>query len=380
MILQQQEIQAIQEDLADKARSSKKKVRFDKDKGFQVELGRRVDEFFEQSGRRKRDCPEMYLKTAILIGSFATFYWLLVFQAQTVGQAIICAILLGLAGAGIGFSVQHDGGHGGYSDYPLVNKLMSLTIEFLGASSYNWHWKHNMRHHIYTNISGYDNDIDIGVVGRLSADQPWFFFHQWQHYYLWFLYGLMVVRWHFYDDFHDVLVGRIGVHPYPSPKGLDRVIFWSGKALFFTLAFVIPSFFHPFWAVILCYGVSVFTFSLTLCVVFQLAHVVESVDFPLPSETTGQIDSSWTIHQIETTADFARDNPVISWFTGGLNFQVEHHLFPQICHVNYPAISKIVEETCEEFGVKYRKNQSFTSAVKSHFNVLQEMAMPTMVR
>lgn len=359
----------------DRTLESDRRLKFTKDNAFQVELRQRIDEFFQSTGRRKRDCPQMYLKTAILLFSFAALYVLLVFFAQTAWQALILSILLGFAMAGIGFNIQHDGGHQAYSNIAWVNKLMAMTIELLGGSSYIWHWKHAVLHHNYVNVNGYDTDLDIGIFGRLSPHQKWLPFHKWQHYYLWFLYGLMAIKWQFYDDFHNAFAGRIGENQITRPKGWNLVIFIAGKTLFLTLAFVIPMLFHPIWVVLAFYGIVTFVLSLLLSIVFQLAHVVEEADFPLSQEDTQQIDNAWAIHQIETTVNFARHNPVITWFVGGLNFQVEHHLFPQICHINYPAMSQIVEKTCQEFGVQYAHHKSFWAGMTSHFRLLRQIGM-----
>ena len=134
--------------------------------------------------------------------------------------------------------------------------------------------------------------------------------------------------------------------------------------------------FHGVWTVLLFYFVAAWVGGLILSVVFQLAHCVEGADFPLPDESTSTMDSAWATLQVETTVDFARKSRWVSWFVGGLNFQIEHHLFPRICHVNYPAISKIVEETCQEYGVRYSANETFWGGIVSHFRWLRRMGLP----
>src|ERR1700687_1801757 len=143
-----------------------RKLKFDKDDRFQVELRRRVDEFWRSTGRRQRDCPQMYLKTAILLTSLAASYGLLVFAAQTGSQALPLAIMLGLTTAGIGFNIQHDGGHRAYSNHRWVNRLMAMSLDLIGGSSYLWPWKHGVLHHTYANITDHDTDIDWGGLGR----------------------------------------------------------------------------------------------------------------------------------------------------------------------------------------------------------------------
>lgn len=372
-MLQKQEIQESSDYSSRLIRESTGKLKFHKHKAFQVELHRRVDEFFQNTERKKRDCVEIYNKTAILFISFAALYVLLVFYTKTWWQALPLSILLGFVAAGIGFNVQHDGGHQAYSNRPWVNKLMAMTISLIGGSSYNWHWQHTVFHHNYVNITEHDPDIDIGIFGRLTPYEPWKPWHQWQHYYVWLLYGLMGIKWQLYDDFRFVLTGKLNNQSYPRPKGWDLVNFLVGKTIFLSLFFGIPCVFHPVSVVLAFYGVWVSVFGIVLSIVFQLAHVVEEAEFPLPKKDTREIDNDWAIHQIETSVNFSRNNPVLTWFLGGLNFQVEHHLFPRICHVNYPAMSQLVEETCQEFGVTYRQHKSFMAGLVSHFCWLRRM-------
>ena len=339
-------------------------------------LRQRVDDYFSTTGRPRRDCPQMYLKTMIVISWFATSYAMLVFVASTWWQALPLAISLGLAMAAIGFNIQHDGGHRAYSNFPWINRLAALTLDLLGGSSYAWDRKHNSIHHTYTNITGHDDDINIGFLGRLSPHQRRLKFHRLQHFYLWVLYGFMAIKWQLYDDFRDVLSGRINEHSFVRPKGWDLVVFIVGKLIFFSIAFVIPMLLCGAWPVLIVYVVAASVQGVTLSVVFQLAHCVENADFPLPEDGTGQMQNAWAVHQVETTVDFASKNRLVAWFTGGLNFQIEHHLFPRICHVNYPAISKLVENTCREFGVKYAVHETFFAGVASHFRWLLRMGMP----
>jgi linoleoyl-CoA desaturase len=303
-------------------------------------------------------------------------YVLLVFVVQAWWLALPLAVLLGLVAAGIGFNVQHDGGHSAYSEHPWINKLAALTLDLLGGSSYFWHHKHGVLHHTYANISGHDTDIDVGPFGRLAPEQKRQVFHRWQHFYLWPLYGLLALKWHFHDDFRRLIRGRIESQRVPRPKGWDLVTFIGGKLVFFGLAFGLPLLFHSVLVVLFFYAVAAVVLGITLSIVFQLAHCVEEAEFPLPSKDTGRIDQPWAVHQAETTVDFARGNPVLCWLLGGLNFQVEHHLFPRICHVNYPAISRLVEQTCQEFGLRYREHHSFWGGLASHFRWLRRMGLP----
>src|SRR5512132_2797104 len=208
-------------------------VKFGNDNAFQLELRRRVDAHFRTTERRQRDCWHMYVKTAILVAAFAGSYLLLVFVAETWWQGLLLAVLLGLSAAGIGFNIQHDGGHQGYSNHPWVNKLMAMTLELIGGSSYLWRWKHVVFHHTYVNITGHDTDIDLGTLARLTPHQRRRSYHRWQHLYLWPLYGLLAIKWQLVDDFWKLISGRISNRPFPRPTGWELVIFAAGKGVFF---------------------------------------------------------------------------------------------------------------------------------------------------
>jgi linoleoyl-CoA desaturase len=357
-------------------------LKFNGSDRFLRELRKRVDAYFERTGRRRRDCPQMYFKTASILAWLVAAYVLLLFVATSWWAILPLAVMLGLSMAAVGFNIQHDGGHKAYSERRWVNKIMSLTLDLVGGSSYLWDWKHNSIHHTYPNVSGYDDDINIGFLGRLSPQDRHLGFHRLQGIYLWLLYGFLAIKWHLVDDFYSLAIGRIGGHKIPRPKGRDLAVFIGGKVLFFTLAFGIPMLLHPIWAVLVVYAIAAFVSGVVLSVVFQLAHCVEEADFPVPVTSANgpsRIQTEWAVHQVQTTVDFARGNPVLCWFLGGLNFQIEHHLFNKICHVHYPALSKVVEETCREFGVRYAAHRSFLSAVASHFRWLVAMGRPSRV-
>jgi linoleoyl-CoA desaturase len=234
-----------------------------------------------------------------------------------------------------------------------------------------WHWKHGVFHHTAVNVLGQDTDIDLAPLARLTPHQKRRRFHRWQHFYVWVLYGFLTLKWHLYDDFHDAIVGRVGRRRFPRPRGWDLGAFLGGKAVFLALAFVVPLLLHSVWAVLLWYGAAAVVSGLAMSVVFQLAHCVPQADFPEPCAETGHLETSWAVHQAQTTVDFARKSRLAAWFLGGLNFQIEHHLFPRICHVNYPALSRVVEQTCREFGVKFAEHRSFLAGVVAHYRWLR---------
>jgi linoleoyl-CoA desaturase len=350
-------------------------LRFAADNAFYAELKRRVAAHLRATGRRERDCLEMYLKTAVVFSTFIASYLLLVFAAEAWWQAAPLAILLGLSVVAIGFNVMHDASHRAYSDRRWLNRLMSLSLDLVGGSSHFWRWKHVVFHHTFVNVFGYDTDINLAGLGRLTPHHPRAWIHRWQHLYVWVLYGAMVIKWHLYDDLRLALTGRMAEHQVPRPQGQELAIFLCGKLIFVLLAFALPLSLHPFWVVAAVYALAATVIGVVLGVVFQLAHCVERAEFPL--DRAGRIAKPWAVHQVETTVDFARDNHLASWLLGGLNFQIEHHLFPRVCHVNYPAIAAVVEKTCEEFGVRYHHNPTVFAALRSHYRWLRRLGAPS---
>lgn len=348
-------------------------VKFAKTDGFMQTLRERVDAYFTDNGLSKKDHPALYLKTFVIIAWLAASYIWLLFGVASIPMALAACVSMGLVTAAVGFNIQHDGGHGAYSKYPLINKLMAFALDVLGGSSYIWKRTHNIVHHSFTNVTGVDADIDVGFLGRLSPHQQHRGFHRLQHFYLWFLYGFITFKWQFHDDMKALILGRVGTTRVPRPKGWELVTLLTGKVIFFTLAFGIPMYFHAWYNVLLCFVAASFVQGFTLATVFQLAHVVEHAEFPMPDGDTDRIENEWAIHQVETTVDFAQGNWLVNWYIGGLNYQIEHHLFPQICHIHYPAVAKIVEQTAEEFGITYHTYPTLGGAVASHYRWIREM-------
>ncbi|MBD2548587.1 acyl-CoA desaturase [Microcystis elabens FACHB-917] len=351
------------------------RITFGAGDGFHGLLRARVHDHFQATGQERRDAPAMVIKTAVILAWFALTYGLLVFRVGDAPGAIALSVVLGLAIAAIGFNIQHDGGHGAYSRHRWINRAAAMSLDLLGGSSLIWAHKHNGLHHTFTNIAGHDDDINLGLIGRLSPHQPHRWWHRWQHLYLWLLYGMLPIKWQFFDDFADLAGRGRGDRSLPRLGPGDWLVFLAGKVIFFSLAFVVPLHFHPPGAVIACYLVTAMVQGIVLSVVFQLAHCVEEADFPTADPASPPL-GPWADHQLATTVDFSRSNGLLSWLLGGLNFQVEHHLFPHICHVHYPQISAIVEQTCRDCQVPFRSHPSFLAGVASHYRWLRRMGQP----
>jgi linoleoyl-CoA desaturase len=300
-------------------------------------------------------------------------YLALVCLAASWWQAVPLAISLALAMAGVGFNIQHDGNHGAYSRHCGVNKVAALSLNLLGGDAYFWRYKHNIAHHSYPNVAGSDDDIRLGPLARLSPHQRRYWFHRFQHLYVWGLYALLAINWQLSGDFRAMIRPGVGDTRVTRPRGWDLVCFCVGKATFLTLAFVIPLLHHRLLPTLGIYVLTSGTLGLTLAIVFQLAHCVEEAKFRVPGDGTRRIDRDFTAHQVETSVDFARDNRFLTWYLGGLNYQVEHHLFPKTCHIHYPAISPIVEATCRAHGISHTSHRTMRGALGSHVRWLKRM-------
>ena len=337
------------------------------------ELRRRVSLYFEENKIRQTGNANLYWKAAILLTLFAlTVGHLFIFQPHWAIAYSEC-ILLGLLVATIGFNIMHDGSHGSFSTHQSSNRLASYTMSMLGASRFFWNIKHNVIHHTYTNVDDLDDDIEVGKLMRLAPSQTRLPFHKYQHIYFPALYMVMYLYWVFAADYKKYFKMKIGEFPITNMKMSDHFRFWLVKiwhALFFC---VLPIYIFGFWPWLLGFIIMSLTAGFCLSIVFQLAHTVEDTSFPLANEDTNKFDDEFATHQLKTTANFGTKSKTISWLVGGLNFQVEHHLFPKISHIHYPGISKIVRKVCDEYQIKYIEYRTMWSAIMAHIRFLKAM-------
>ena len=341
---------------------------------FHSELKKRIGDYFKQSGKSSTGNFSLYFKAIILVISFVFVYIHLVFYTPVTWLAITECIVLGGLTAAIGFNVMHDGLHGSFSRYKWVNELAGLSLNFLGANNFMWRSKHNIIHHTYTNIQGIDDDIEAKPLLRLCETQKYYKIHRFQHWYFWVAYSLLYIWWVFFTDYKKYFLRRIGPTSLNKMKISDHISFWGFKFLHAFIFMVVPIYILGFstWLVgFLIYGMFA---GVVLSIVFQLAHTVEDTHFPQANVTSGKMEDEWAVHQLKTTANFATRNRLISWWVGGLNFQVEHHLFPRISHVHYPAISKIIKKACEDFGMPYIEYPKMRLALASHILHLKNLS------
>ncbi len=348
------------------------RIRFSPASPLSRDLKARVDAHFKETGASPHGGPSLWLKTFLLALLTATPVVLFVLGSGVWWQAVICGVVAGLGIAGLGFCVQHDASHGAYSRRKSVNKMMTAVLDMIGGSSHVWRVKHNQMHHSYPNLANVDPDIDAGIFGRLAPGIRRRAIHRYQHIYLWALYSMLTLKWVWFDDYWNIAHGTLGSHRLPRPKGKQWALFFAGKLFTIAWTLVIPMLAHGVWMGLLFHLSLHATAGFVLSMVFQLAHVVDGAEFPAVPTPPGEAYDFAEL-QLQTSVDFARKSPLITWYVGGLNFQAIHHLFPRICHIHYPALSPIVEEVCREHGVEYRTRPSLAAAIKAHYRFIYAM-------
>ncbi len=338
-----------------------------------AELRKRVQEYFDSKGISTTGNMSLFTKAILLVSLFIIVYAHLLLFTPAWYFAVAECVLLGCLIAAIGFNVMHDGSHGSFSKYKWKNKLAAYSVNMLGANHFMWNMKHNMIHHSFTNVDGVDDDIEIGFLMRMAPTQKRFWMHRFQHFYFAFLYMLLYVFWIFFTDYQKYFTQRIGEMPLKKMTLKDHLAFWVIKIyhgfVFIALPIMLVGWLH--WLV------GFLTFSLVagfiLSIVFQLAHTVEGTEFPVAQMPANKLPDEFAEHQIKTTANFATRSKLVSWLVGGLNFQIEHHLFPKISHVHYPAISKIVRTVCGEYQLQYIEYPTVRKAIVAHVKFLRQM-------
>jgi len=344
---------------------------------FQTELRKRVDFYFKENKISKHGNIHLYLKTVVMFAAYLVPFFLItfnVFESKTVW--LLLSVLMGFGMAGIGMCVMHDANHGSYSKNNTLNRILGFfSMGLLSGNSLNWRIQHNIIHHTFTNVHDHDEDIAPPGFLRFEPHTEKKKIHKFQFLYAWFFYGLMTLMWSTVKDFKQVVrynkEGYLKAANTTFAKELSIVIL--SKILYFSYMIipyiVIPEMSFLNW--LTGYVIMHYVAGLTLALVFQVAHVTEDSEFPLVNE--GELENNFIEHQLRTTMNFAMGNRFISYMVGGLNYQVEHHLFPAISHVHYPEISKIVAHTAKEFNMPYKYEKTFAGAIYEHTKMLYKL-------
>ena len=341
---------------------------------FNRALNERVSAYFTQRNISKHANLNMVIKTIFMLALYFVPF-VFTFYTQSIGLTLLLWFISGLGMAGIGLSVMHDANHGAYSSSQRVNKFVGAVLNLLGGNPTNWKIQHNVLHHTFTNVEGFDEDIDAPVkLLRFSPHTEWRPVHKYQYLYAWFFYSLMTIMWFASKDYKQAR--RYSKMGLVSSQGKSLVSHWvsiiAGKLVYAVIFLVLPLAFAPvFWPyVLLGYVIKQAVSGLILALIFQPAHVIPDTSFEKPGESC-DIEADAKVHQLLTTANYGVRSKWFTWLVGGLNFQVEHHLFPTICHVHYRGISEIVRSTALEYNIPYYSNRTFFSALKAHGKMLK---------
>ena len=347
---------------------------------FYPTLKSRVEAYFKENGISRHATTAMKVKAAVLIGTYLlSFLAVLVFQ-PSYPVALALWALMGIGLAGIGMSVMHDANHGAFSASERVNWWMGHTLNLCGGSTHNWKLQHNILHHTYTNITHVDEDIQDRLVLKFSPHTKARWYHRFQWLYATLFYGLLTLYWVVAKDLVQFI--QFGANGTDNGKAEQRrrtlLRILLVKTVYFLVVIVLPiALGIPWWQVVTGFLLMHMVAGMILTLVFQLAHSVEGTTHPLP-DADGGVENDWAIHQLQTTVNFSPDNKLLSWYVGGLNYQIEHHLFTRIAHVHYPALSPIVKRTAEEFGIQYKVNHTLLGALRSHYSLLHRVGLPDM--
>lgn len=345
----------------------------DNGKDFVTDIKAEVNAYFEENNLSKHANAQMVIKTVTLLTLYFGAYALIISgMFSYTGMALLCFVM-GIGMAGIGFSVSHDALHGAYSSNKTVNKLLGYTFDLLGANGYIWKITHNIVHHTYTNIHEHDEDLEVAAFIRLSPHAEYKAIHKAQHYLAFMAYSLATFFWVFIKDYRYFLKPNLGPYENKSHPKSEWVTLIITKLIYYTYMLVIPMMLLPvtWWQVLIGFTILHLTAGVILGVIFQLAHVVEGTDHPTENDE-GDIENAWMIHQMETTSDFAHGNKLLCWYIGGLNYQIEHHLFPRICSIHYPEIAPIVQKVAERHNVPYNYHPTLREAIASHYRTLKK--------
>ncbi len=351
---------------------------------FSATLNRRVNDYFKMNNLSRTGNAEMVVKTIVMFLIYLVPYTMILSGIVT-GYAGLFSmvVIMGFGLAGIGLSVMHDANHGAYSKKGWVNTVIGYSMNFLGANAFTWKVQHNVLHHSFTNVHEEDEDISPRGALRLTPHSNWRWIHKYQFVYAWFLYGLMTIVWLFVKDFTRIYKYRRNglVETQKTTFAKECLILVASKILYISYIFILPLVLtsYTWWQLALGIFVMQYVSGFILAIIFQPAHVVEGTEFPL-ADGNGTLSNNWAVHQLLTTTNFGTGSKYFSWYVGGLNFQIEHHLFPNICHVHYRKIAGIVKTTATEFGLPYKSSRTFLSALASHMRLLKQLGVKPVVQ
>ena len=337
-------------------------------------LKRKVSLYFLERKITRFGNSLLIIKSIFWIGVFVASYILILSNKFNTWQLILLTMVFGFSMFLLSINIAHDASHHSFSSNPRVNKALSYVFELIGANSKMWDMLHNKSHHPFVNL--HENDLAIATEPflRLSPDARYKRIYKYQHFYAFFLYSISTIFWVFAKDFKFFRKKKVGPIFQESPSTLDYAVLIVSKLFYLSYTLVIPILVLnvPWWYVIIGFVIMHVTMGITLGLTFQTTHSVAETE-KISVKETKELDCSWAYHVLRGTSDFSTQSRVYNWFFGGLNTHVAHHLFPNVSHVHYPAISLIIKETAGEFGYPYIENKGMFAALRSHFRYLKRL-------
>jgi linoleoyl-CoA desaturase len=336
---------------------------------FPKVLRRRLEDFFSKSNISPKADLAMWVKIAVgmavLAGSWVALY---AFKPDS-WKFVSLYLLNAIAQTFLLLNIAHDSNHNAISSTRWVNKALNYVFDLCGISSYMWRILHHRGHHSCINLHGEDDALTGRGVLRFTPYEPRTRLQRFQHIYALLMYAVFSLDYVFVRDFECFF--------FPSHDYLKRtryplqeyVILFAGKAFYLTYMLILPVVLlgkSP-WLVGLAFVLSHLIIGLSVALVFQTTHVIDSTYFP---SDRNEFDN-WIHHIFATTADYATETPLVGWLVGGLNHHIVHHLCPFVCHTHYAALTRIVKQTAEEYGVPYRQHPTMTQAIKHHLLLLK---------
>lgn len=316
----------------------------------------------------------MVTKTFVIYAVTFAAYGFIVAHFLPLWIDLLLCVVIGLGFAAMGMAIAHDSIHGAYSKNKTVNYILGYTMNMIGGNRYVWSITHNIVHHTYTNVHHVDEDLELAPFIRLSPHDKYRKIHRAQHILAFIAYGFATFFWVLFKDYKKLLQRDLG--PYKNKKHPAReiVILIAFKLVYYAYTIIIPLMIFSWWQWLIGFMTIHFTAGVMLGITFQMAHTVENTEH-LEEFHMGD-SNKWAEYQLRTTSNFANRSKILCWYMGGLNFQVEHHLFPKICSVHYPEISKIVRDTAHEYGFPYHQHDTFGEAIASHYRFLKRLGSP----
>lgn len=347
-------------------------IQFSKTDGsdFYSILRSRVKSYFQSGNISQYGGIQLIFKTVCLLSLLFIPYGLILSGYFSLTTMLTLAGVMGVAIAMLGMAVMHDANHGTYSSNDTLTRIIGFYIYALiiGGNPTTWRIQHNILHHRFTNIYGKDEDLEPYGSMRLTPNAAHKPAYRYQHLYSFMLYGILTLMWVLHKEFLQLTRYRkLGLIKSNSNYYKQMAILIASKAFYFGYLLVIPMLVLniTFMQWLIAFLFFHFISGIIISTIFQMAHVVNEAKFPLLNNE-GNIDNQWAIHQIQTTTNFSPKSRIMYWFIGGLNYQIEHHLFPGVSHIHYKKIASIVQKTAKEFGIPYNSHKTFFAALKSH--------------